>query len=87
MHCSAHRPLGARCAINTIKRPTSVNRPNTIKPNLQVIKAFDWNTIQYESYLIGKSIFVFTMVYCGLNWAHYRSMRKGQDDADADDHR
>ena len=28
------------------------------------------------SYFVGKSIILFTMFYCGLNWAHYREIRK-----------
>jgi hypothetical protein len=29
-----------------------------------------------SSYFVGKSIILFTMFYCTLNWAHYRSLRK-----------
>lgn len=30
-------------------------------------------------YLTGKSITLFTMFYCSLNWWHYRSQRKQQE--------
>lgn len=29
-----------------------------------------------SSYFVGKGIILFTMFYCTLNWAHYRSIRK-----------
>lgn len=31
------------------------------------------------SYVAGKSVILFTMFYCGLNWLHYRNMRIMQD--------
>ena len=32
--------------------------------------------IEYASYLVGKSIILFTMFYCTLNWWHYRQINK-----------
>lgn len=34
------------------------------------------------SYYVGKSIILFTMFYCGLNWAHYRDVRKRYEEDD-----
>lgn len=34
------------------------------------------------SYIGGKSVILFTMFYCGLNWFHYRNMRITQDQED-----
>lgn len=35
-----------------------------------------------SSYYVGKSIILFTMFYCSMNWWHYRSMRKEFEDAE-----
>lgn len=35
-------------------------------------------------YYVGKSIILFTMFYCGLNWDHFRNIRKMHED-DAED--
>ena len=46
---------------------------------------FDVQTINYEAYLIGKSIVMFTMMYCTLNWWMYRNARiesENKDDGD-----
>lgn len=32
------------------------------------------------SYFVGKSIILFTMFYCGLNWLHYRDLTSKKDD-------
>lgn len=37
-------------------------------------------TVDTVSYLVGKSIILFTMFYCTLNWAHYRDLRKRDQD-------
>jgi hypothetical protein len=39
------------------------------------VSLFDIPTLNFEAHLIGKSIIVFTMIYCGLNWNLYRSAR------------
>lgn len=33
-------------------------------------------------YYTSKAIILFTMFYCTLNWAHYRSLSKKEDDDD-----
>jgi hypothetical protein len=38
------------------------------------------NTIVESSYWIGKSIILFTMFYCTLQWNMYRNIRKKKDD-------
>jgi hypothetical protein len=37
--------------------------------------------IDTSSYLIGKSIVLFTMFYCGLNWFHYKQLREEMEEA------
>lgn len=37
-----------------------------------------------SSYFVGKSIVLFTLFYCSMNWWHYRSLRKEFDDEDED---
>ena len=32
------------------------------------------------SYYVGKSIMLFTMFYCGMNWYHYRSLNEDSDE-------
>lgn len=58
---------------------TQYRAPSKIK-QVTPKASLDWQTLNYESYLIGKAIIVFTMVYYGLNWAHYRRMRRDLDD-------
>lgn len=31
------------------------------------------------SYYVGKSIILFTMFYCGLNWLHYKELREREE--------
>ncbi len=51
-----------------------------VLPTRQVItRTPDVNTV---SYYVGKSIILFTMFYCTLNWAHYRRLRKDNEDKD-----
>jgi hypothetical protein len=47
---------------------------------VKVASGLDWTTLNFEAYLIGKSIFVFTMIYCGMNWAMYRKARLDQEE-------
>lgn len=32
--------------------------------------------VETSSYIVGKSIILFTMFYCSLNWLHYLNLRK-----------
>lgn len=34
-----------------------------------------------SSYFVGKSIILFTMFYCSMNWWHYKSLRQELEDA------
>lgn len=36
--------------------------------------------LEQVSYYVGKSIVLFTMFYCGLNWLHYRDLRKKREE-------
>lgn len=40
------------------------------------------NTIVESSYWIGKSVILFTMFYCTLQWNMYRTIRKDKEDKD-----
>ena len=49
------------------------------RPPRQLIihRSFDpysLQTLEFSSYLMGKSIITFTMLYCGLNYFYYRTM-------------
>lgn len=56
-------------------------KPLVARPRIVVARAgLDWNTLNMEAYYIGKAVICFTMVYCGLNWAMYRRMRKDLED-------
>lgn len=50
--------------------------------NVNANSGLDLQTLTLEAYLIGKSIIIFTMFYCTLNWAMYRSLREKQEKAD-----
>jgi hypothetical protein len=49
------------------------------RPSRQLVihRSFDpysLQTLEFSSYLFGKSIITFTMLYCGLNYFYYRTM-------------
>lgn len=51
----------------------------------EIAGGFDYNTI---TYFTGKSIILFTLFYCSLNWKYYRDLRKkmeGDDDSEGKD--
>jgi hypothetical protein len=66
--------------VTPFRKSRTVHRPLTVARGLPL----DWNTLSYESYLIGKGIIVFTMVYCTLNWLHYKRVRE-ESEKDKDD--
>lgn len=78
-----------RINFNTVRylRPTSITR-NLRRNRLGCLQVFPGVTpvtndivyIQEATYLIGHGIILFTMFYCGLNWAYYREMRKRDED-------
>lgn len=43
--------------------------------------------VEVMSYFAGKSIILFTMFYCSMNWLHYRNLRKSYEDNDMEDDR
>lgn len=80
----------------TLRRPTTHSKPSIITPRHYVTMVstprktkmpptpamLDWTTLNYEAYIIGKSIMLFTMFYCSMNWVYYRNLQKKQDDDD-----
>jgi len=71
------------------KSPRLLNKPclsprfSPVKPRQLIIrKSFDitsLESLEFTSYLIGKSIITFTMLYCGLNYLHYKSINDKND--------
>lgn len=68
-----------------------INKKNNFKTNIPItprtrnvttlaVNLYDFNEVTYYT---GKTIILFTMFYCGLNWTHYRYLRK-KDDEDKD---
>lgn len=51
------------------------------KKEVYVAKA---SMIEEVSYYVGKGIVLFTMFYCGMNWYHYRDLRKRMEEEDRD---
>lgn len=52
--------------------------------NTSTLRSSVWETANTVSYFVGKSVILFTMFYCTLNWAHYRNLRKRMDDTNDD---
>lgn len=52
-----------------------VHRARVIAP-LRAMSGPDWMEV---SYFAGKSVILFTMFYTGLNWLHYRELRKREE--------
>ena len=73
-----------------IQKTLKFNKARFIKPNVRDIAQLKpINALPYiskevvtASYYIGKSIIMFTMFYCTLNWMHYRSIRKRYEEDD-----
>lgn len=64
-------------------KPCFQHKPKHIsRAQLRPIKASFLSDLNTVTYFAGKSIILFTMFYCGLNWAHYRHLRKDQEDKD-----
>jgi hypothetical protein len=64
-------------------------RPLLSSPPKAPSKAMlDYQTLSTEAYFIGKGIILFTMMYCSMNWWHYRSarLRKEKEDKDENKH-
>lgn len=41
-----------------------------------VFAGLDWDTLNTETYYIGKGIILFTMFYCSMNWLMYKQSRE-----------
>ena len=73
----------------TFRRKLVINKPfakpytSPIKHHVVSCKA-NAHDIETISYFVGKGITLFTMFYCTLNWLHYRSQRKQQENIDKD---
>jgi hypothetical protein len=63
-----------------------VYRRKTIaSPSNKVVTKVSIADVEYVSYLIGKSIILFTMFYCSLNWWHYHQINKEIADIEKSD--
>ena len=58
------------------KNMRMVARPRLVAP-VRAISTPDWMEV---SYFVGKSVILFTMFYSGLNWLHYRELRKREEE-------
>lgn len=75
-----------------IKRsPTVIQRPRLSNPRIHTYqhvhktikcKTGFVDTVEIVSYYVGKSIVLFTMMYCGLNYFHYRQQRQDSENDD-----
>lgn len=68
--------------VNRVQVSRPIYRTQSIKTHYHRIvprAMLDWNTLNTEAYYIGKGVILFTMFYCGLNWAMYRDARKHND--------
>lgn len=50
------------------------------KPRILTINKNNISDIEAVSYVVGKSIMLFTMFYCGLNYFFYKKMREDNED-------
>lgn len=57
-------------------RSITLRRPHSV-----VVKSFENLGNIDTTYYIGKGIVLYTMIYCTLNWAHYRRIRKTNEQA------
>ncbi len=70
------------CLLPTIKRGSILPKPVYIQGNRRekltmrkvITKSFDM------TYYFGKSIILFTLFYCSMNWRYYRGTRKDLED-------
>jgi len=67
------------------KRPSLVHisRPIVWKTNYNsknVLCQYYIHDLEYASYYVGKSVILFTMFYCTLNWWHYKQLNDEQED-------
>jgi hypothetical protein len=45
----------------------------------RVLCKYNIHDLEYASYYVGKSVVLFTMFYCTLNWWHYKQMNDEQE--------
>jgi hypothetical protein len=62
-------------------------RAPTIKKRIDVkVHSSEMSNALIEcSYYIGKSVILFTMFYCTLNWYYYKRLREQQEEENKDD--
>ena len=68
-------------------RPVVAPRRFIVQQKQRVVVPPAKVSVEDASYYIGKSIILFTMFYCSMNWVYYRGMRKElekESDTDAD---
>lgn len=70
--------------LNAARKQCMLINKRPIRPcNIQV-RAIPQD-IETISYFVGKSVILFTMFYCTLNWHYYRTQRKQQEKHDNKD--
>ncbi len=70
-YITSYRPLKS-----LVPRRVPVVRKPVIKPKV--------SEVEVVSYYVGKSIILFTMLYCTMNWWHYKTLRESQEKKDDD---
>jgi hypothetical protein len=66
-----------------VKKQRVINPPTQAFGIEQIVTI--GSVIDTTSYLVGKSIILYTMFYCSLNWLHYRRLRKQLEDEEKKD--
>jgi len=79
-----HAPIrhAKRVSLGNYKHLQTQNTRNHISRHARQAIYLDWQTLNTEAYYIGKSIILFIMFYCTLNWALYRHARKRVEQED-----
>lgn len=54
-------------------------RNNNIRIPTVKTKSLELDTLNTTTYYIGKSIILFTMFYCTMNWWHYKKIREDSE--------
>jgi cbb3-type cytochrome oxidase subunit 3 len=72
---------------NRVRLAPFAGKPRRVTFGRPRAVGLDWNTLNTEAYFIGKGVILFTMFYCGLNWAMYRNARKREENEKDNDKR
>jgi hypothetical protein len=67
----AHKHILARSRCIPYHKPNKIVRMVKMKSNPLDV-----------SYYVGKSIILFTLFYCGMNWYHYKELREENEKDD-----